>query len=243
MNQRAFTLIELLVSIGVLAILIGILLPALSATRTNAFEIKAMSQLRDLGLTLELYTQQSKNFYPWHSPDEPYNYSPPNQPPTGNLTSSDDPWTLRTLWPTTLHDVAPWSEHYLNWLGANPSQTDSSAPWRSESGSSVYSPYQYSNSFVGDPTCWLANGLARSRPVRHHEVRFPSSKALMFDLSRNYLTRVNRVKFPRAVLASDSSVKMRFDTDSSIPTQNRARPGASLQFYHDTPGGVVGRDF
>ncbi len=243
MLNKAFTIVELMVSIGIIALLVALMLPSLSGARTKALEVKAMSQLKNLGVTLEVYLQDNKSIFPWHPPGVPYNYSPPDFPSTGDLTSSEDPWTLKNFWPTTLHRVAPWTEYYESWLGANPQELDSGVPWQNSEGLANFSPYQYSNSFVGDPACWLALGPARPRPVRQYEVRFPSSKALMFDLGRNYLPQVRRSISPRAVLAADSSTAMRQDEDAQIPTQNRARQSSGAQIYHDTPGGVFGRDF
>ena len=96
--MRGFSLVELMVVIGIIAILIGLLLPSLNKARAQSKRVQCQSNLRQLGVMLQTYVNENNG---WLFPVGP------DGPPDANGNSI--PTTLGTnkppheRWPCYMH--------------------------------------------------------------------------------------------------------------------------------------------
>jgi prepilin-type N-terminal cleavage/methylation domain-containing protein len=70
-KRNGFTLVELLVVIGIIAILIGLLMPAFTKARAQANSVACQSNLRQIGMFLQGYLNDNKGWVFPVGPDEP----------------------------------------------------------------------------------------------------------------------------------------------------------------------------
>ncbi len=96
-HRRAFTLIELLVVIAIIAILAALLFPVFATARGKAREITCISNLRQIGMAMGMYTQDYDGMYPYAADPADKKY-----PEMWNITAdqmAQVPWLHEALQP------------------------------------------------------------------------------------------------------------------------------------------------
>src|SRR6056297_3872459 len=95
--RTGVTIIELMVVIGIVALLLGILLPALVGTKESAAEVRSLANLRSIGQTLAGFQAASNDEYPFYEAGD-HLYSFPEVVGTEYAISFTPHWQFRSYW-------------------------------------------------------------------------------------------------------------------------------------------------
>jgi prepilin-type N-terminal cleavage/methylation domain-containing protein/prepilin-type processing-associated H-X9-DG protein len=202
-RSRAFTLIELLVVISIIAVLIGLVLPALAGVRKESRAVFCASNLRSVGQAMTAYTASSGVFPP--------SYVYGDAPTGGGWRMADQGGSN----PAPLNGLVHWS---YNLVGIGESQVPDRAfqcPSTPKGGAPASNPGADSQDW--DSELAQVNDLGSStpsEPPRNRQARrmaYTANGALVArnkfsasSLRRNILVSESKVSFPvKTILATE----------------------------------------
>ena len=114
-RTKAFTLIELLVVIAIIAILAGMLLPALAKAKSKGQRIYCLNSLKQVSLFMQLYTDDNNDTFPGHRNE--------------GLNNADANLSLTNWWGTTIIGYAKNQSNLFYCPALKGRRTDNGVRW------------------------------------------------------------------------------------------------------------------
>lgn len=260
-HRRGFTLVELLVVIGIIALLISVLLPALNKARAQANFAKCLSNQRQLLTALFMYTQDNRGLFP--GGDIMVNGARVKNAANWDTNNARNPFSLNgneAEGPVWLYKYAKGGP--LAPLMFCPSDGDEKNRFDSPAAISGVrrTSYWYSQTLFYPPEAIFASSVigVDQRPARITQVKHTSAKAAIAD-EKNYhskgrIDRIDRLTRPQdpnlpKVFADIAmgfvdghvervNMKQLFDPDINWTGQKNE----SLGFTSPATAGIKGRD-
>jgi prepilin-type N-terminal cleavage/methylation domain-containing protein/prepilin-type processing-associated H-X9-DG protein len=175
-RRRGFTLVELLVVIGIIALLISILLPALNRAMEAAKSVKCLSNLRQLSLAVIMYNNENRGHYPAPAiasiqPDDWLSWQPGTKITDSALSKYLGKASPVMFQCPTDSELQGHANGYIYSYTAN---------WM------IFEPRNYNNppTFVAPNGRYTAGDLSRENPtLKNTDVRSPDHVIMLVDES------------------------------------------------------------
>lgn len=260
-----FTLIELLVSIGVLVILLGLAMSALSPTKSQAKQVACAAEIRSLQMIISSYAVDYKDMFPFAL----HRGHPDGSFVIGSPSLEVDYETAAALWHLPLLNAFGYRTFDRSLICSADSGTLPEHERMVERGGSGVDPQKVAGTLVRKLSVAMfldPKALRRASPswgprsfklARHADIVFPSSKASLYEAAPYHMTEFVpethiTPPFPWLLIvgAADGSAAARRTSDvlPGVPARGISRPEtalveAELTKLRFTENGIAGRDW
>ncbi|MCK6487201.1 MAG: type II secretion system GspH family protein [Planctomycetes bacterium] len=172
---RAFSLIELLVVIAIVAVLAGMLMPAVGLVRDAAKQAACTTSLRQVAMAFSAYAGDNEDMFPW-------------------VKEQNTALTVNVLWTSR---VSPYLDSPVQASNGRQGVLTGCAAYRPKFNSGLYGYGM--NHILARPTSWVSNwvnegwqpyGSANFREFRQSAVTYPGNRALLADWEDQHLGNV-----------------------------------------------------
>jgi len=217
-GSHGFTLIELLVVISIIALLVSVLVPALSQAREQAKSVRCLNNLRQFHIAALIYAENNDDRYPLAFRSE-----------TEGLKFFSYAWDFHETVDWSKGGVRQWSPGYLWGAEAIPQDVHQCPSFKgSFSDDRPYTGYNYNTSYIGYGR--------EGRPVRVSDVRRPADCAMFGDggfLSDGVIHSNNYMRAPLELADEGDSWAFRY-----AGTQDYRHLGATNVVWCDGSAGL-----